>query len=175
MCVFKNYIFNKSLSLSFLKNRNVLVLNDLLGFAVFYLPSFYFYFISLKKISFIFLSYFFFKSFISHFLYKYISLNFLYVARLKMRGLGYVIRRITDNMFSFCFFYVNFFYLYVPLNVICRSYRKKIIFISNNLEVLNTVLKNILLLKKLGPYKILGIRCPKQIILLKKKGGKKKK
>jgi len=175
MCIFKNYVFRKSLNFALLKNYNVLVLRDFLGLTFFYMPSFYFYSVSPSKVGFIFLSYFFFKSFTSHFFYKYVSLNFLYVIRLKMRGLGYVIRKITERMLSFCFFYINFFYLYVPLNVVSRSYRKKVIFISNNLGILNMLLKNILLLKKVGPYKILGLRYPKQIMLLKKKGGKKRK
>jgi hypothetical protein len=175
MYILKNYIFNKSLNVAFFKNNNILMLSDFLGSTFFYLPSFFFYLVSPKSINFIFLNYYFFKSFVSHFFYKYISLNFLYVTRLKMKGLGYVIRKITDKLFSFCFFYINFFYLHVPINVIPRSYRKKIIFISNNLEILNMLLKNILLLKKIGPYKFLGLRYPKQIMLLKKKSGKKRK
>lgn len=175
MHICRSYVFNKSLNITFLKNKNIFLLSDFLGLAFFYLPSFFFYLKSSNKISFIFLNYFFFKSFISHFFYKYTSLKFLYVSRLKMKGLGYVIRKITDKLFSFCFFYINFFYLYVPSNIIPRSYRKKIIFISNNLETLNMLLKNILLLKKIGPYKFLGLRYPKQLMLLKKKGGKKRK
>jgi hypothetical protein len=175
MCVIKNYIFSKSLNLSFLKNNNSLALRDFLGSTSFSLPSLFFYFVSPIKVSFVFLSYFFFKSFISHFFYKYVSLNFLYVIRLKMKGLGYVIRKITGCMLSFCFFYINFFYLYVPLNVIPRSYRKRVIFISNNLAILNMILKSILLLKRVGPYKLLGLRYPKQLAVLKKKGGKKRK
>jgi hypothetical protein len=169
------YALNKPLNFMLLKSSNALLLRGFFGFAFFYLPSFFFYKILPGKINFIFLNYFFFKSFISHFLKKSVHLNFLYVARIRMRGLGYTVRKLAENLFSFCFFYINFFYLFVPLSVISRSYRKRAIFISNDLCVLNMLIKNVLLLKKVGPYKALGLRYPKQIILLKKRGGKKRK
>jgi len=42
---------------------------------------------------------------------------------------------------------------------------------SDNFALLKMVFSNILLLKNVGPYRLRGIRYPRQIILLKK-GGK---
>jgi hypothetical protein len=64
------------------------------------------------------------------------------------------------------------YYIHVPKNIIIKWYKKRIIFISNNFILLKLLFSHILLLKLLGPYRLRGIRYPRQIILLKK-GGKK--
>ena len=48
-------------------------------------------------------------------------------------------------------------------------------FVSNNLEILKMIFKGILLLKNLGPYRLLGVRYRREIYPLKKKGAKKKR
>jgi len=167
----KNYILNKDLDLYLDIKYNIFFLKTILGLFFFYLPSKYFFNYSKNKISFIFHNKFFFRSFISHFFNNYLNLNNLYIVRLKIKGLGYQIYRITNNLYSFHFHYINFFYLFIPFNIITYWYKKRMILISNNLWLLKIVFKCILLLKKLGPYRLLGIRYPRQIILLKK-GGK---
>lgn len=49
MHIKKNYIFNNTLNLMFLKNYNILILSDFLGLTFFYLPSFFFFLIQQKK------------------------------------------------------------------------------------------------------------------------------
>lgn len=167
----KNYILNKDLNLYLDIKYNIFFLKTLLGLFYFYLPSYYFYKHIKNNISFIFSNKFFFKSFIAHFFTNYSNLNNIFIVRLKIKGLGYQIYRITNNLYSFHFHYINFFYLFIPFNIITYWYKKRMILISNNFWSLKTVFKCILLLKKLGPYRLLGIRYPRQIILLKK-GGK---
>jgi|JI61114C2RNA_FD_contig_111_436116_length_5169_multi_7_in_0_out_0_6 hypothetical protein len=169
----KNYKLNKGLDLCFIKKHNIFLLKTLFGVEFFYLPSYFFLKKNNNKISLIFLKKFFFKSFISHFFVKYLHLNYLYIVRLKIKGLGYQIYRITNNLYSFKFHRINLFYLFIPLNIIVYWYKKRIILISNNLILLKIVFKCILLLKKLGPYHLLGIRYPRQIVILKR-GGKSK-
>jgi hypothetical protein len=65
------------------------------------------------------------------------------------------------------------YYFYIPKNLLIKKYRKRIMLISNDFWLLKITFSHILLLKKMGIYRILGLRYPRQIILLKK-GGKKK-
>ena len=72
-------------------------------------------------------------------------------------------------MYYFFFNYTNMYYFYIPENVLIKWYKKRLILISNNFTVLKILFAHILLLKKLGPYRLRGIRYPRQILLLKKK------
>jgi hypothetical protein len=80
---------------------------------------------------------------------------------------------LTKNLYSFHFHFINFFYLFLPLNIVTYWYKKRLLLISNNFFILKIVFKCILILKKLGPYRLLGIRYPRQIIIFKN-GGKSK-
>lgn len=169
----KNFKLNKNLDLYLDRKNSLFFSKTFIGIFSFFLPSYYFFIEKEKNISFIFSNKFFFRSFISHFFSNYSNLNNLFIVRLKIRGLGYQIYKISQNLFSFHFHYINFFYLILPTNIITYWYKKRIILITNNFCLLKTVFKCILLLKKLGPYRLLGIRYPRQIIVLKK-GGKSK-
>ena len=169
----KNYILNKNIDLTFSKKYNLFILKNVIGIMVFYLPSYYFFRDVNNQISFIFLKKFFFKSFISHFFTNYLNLNHIYIVRLKIKGLGYQIYKITNSLYSFHFHFINYFYAFVPSNIIIHWFKKRIILISNNQIILKIFFKCILVLKKLGPYRLLGIRYPRQIFFLKK-GGKAK-
>lgn len=171
--ILKNYKLNKNIDLSFINKYNIFILKNIIGIIIFYLPSYFFYKKKNNQISFIFLKFFFFKSFISHFFANYLNLNNIYIIRLKIKGLGYQIYKITNNLYSFHFHFINYFYSFVPSNIIIHWFKKRIILISNNQVILKTFFKCILLLKKLGPYRLLGIRYPRQIFFLKK-GGKAK-
>src|SRR5688572_18890462 len=104
--ILKNYKLNKNIDLIFIKKYNLFVLRNIIGIIVYYLPSYFFHKINNNKISFIFLKNFFFKSFISHFYSNYLNLNNIYIIRLKIKGLGYQIYKITNNLYSFHFHYI---------------------------------------------------------------------
>jgi hypothetical protein len=98
LIVYKNYILNKNIDLFLNKKFNIFYLKTLIGIFFFYLPSHYFLINKNNNISFIFSNIFFFKSFLSHFFTNYLNLNNLYIVRLKIRGLGYQIYKITNNL-----------------------------------------------------------------------------
>lgn len=116
--ILKNYTLDKNIDLKFINKYNLFVLKNLIGIIVFYLPSYFFHKVKNNQISFLFLKNFFFKSFISHFFSNYLNINNLYIIRLKIKGLGYQIYKITNNLYSFHFHYINYFYVFVPLNII---------------------------------------------------------
>jgi hypothetical protein len=133
LVLYKNYKLNKNINLFLDKKYNIFYLKTLIGIFFFYLPSYYFFKNYKNNISFIFSKKFFFKSFLSHFFYNYSNLNNLYIVRLKIRGLGYQIYKITNKIYSFHFHFINFFYLFLPSNIIAYWYKKRMILISNNL------------------------------------------
>lgn len=114
----KVYNLINNLDLYFFKKYNIFFLKSFLGIFYFYLPSYYFYKDINNNLSFIFLKNFFFKSFISHFFFNYNNLNNIYIMRLKIKGLGYQIYKLTKNLYSFHFHFINFFYLFLPLNIV---------------------------------------------------------
>lgn len=124
----------------------------------------------MNKISFIFHNAIWFKHFIKHVFTFYNTLFNFYFVKLKIRGLGYRIREISEGYYYFFFNYTNYYYMHSPNNLFITMYKKRLLIISLNWQSLKLVLSEILLLKTLGPYRLRGLRIPRQIILLKKSG-----
>lgn len=170
--IIKNYILNKNFFIYLSFKKSILFLKGLHGYLTFKLPSYYFFFQNINKLSFLFINKFFFISFIHHFFLHYKWLFCIYSVRLKIRGLGFRIRSVSNSLYYFFFNYTNMYYIYIPENVLIKWFKKRIILLSNNFFILKLLFTHILLLKKLGPYRLLGLRYPRQIVFLKK-GGKK--
>ena len=132
------YIIRKTYQLVSLFNLvhsvklTILFLQGISGVVCFFLPSLYFYKIMALSLQFLFLTKFFFRSFLKHFFYTYNQLFNFYFVKIKMRGLGYRIRYITDNLFAFFFNYTNYYYFYVPKYFLVKAYKKRMFFISYN-------------------------------------------
>lgn len=154
-----NIYFSYKTSLFYIKNVT--------GVLVIKLPSKFFFNINNKQLSILFLNRFMFKSFLAHFLFKYKQLFFFNFVKLKIKGLGYRIRKIAPNLLRFFFGSTNYFYFHVPFNVIARLKKKRLILVSNNLIILKSLLAHMLLLKKLSVYRIRGLVHTRQIITLK--------
>lgn len=92
---------------------------------------------------------------------------FFYYFKLKVRGLGYRIKRITQRLFRFFMGTTNFFFFHVPKDILVRARRRRMLLISYNKASLNLVFSHLLLLKRLVPYQLRGVFFPKQVILLK--------
>jgi len=168
----KIYIFPAIFNLFFSVNLSILFIKGIFGIILIYMPSFYYVYNLGKNLKFLFISKFLYKCFVKHLFYYYNYVYYVYFIKLKIRGLGYRIRQLWDNLYYFFFNYTNFFYLYVPNNMLIKSYRKRFLLISSNWFLIKMVVSHILLLKKLGIYSLRGIRLVKQIILLKKSGKK---
>ena len=165
--------FNSGIDLFFSKNKNLFFIKGICGISYVFLPSKFFYkVVNNTSIQFIFSNYFFFKGFLSHLVTKLNYLNVIFFIKLKIRGLGYKMRQITSSLFFFFLNYTNYFYFFLPFNLIMHVYKKRSILLSSNWQQLKLILSNILLLKKLGPYTLRGFRLVKQIVLLKKRGKK---
>lgn len=148
-------------------NKSLLFLKGVLGVITIKLPSFFFYKIDNKKISFLFLRNFFITSFFAQFMLVYKQLFFFNFIKLRIKGLGYRIKKICSSLFRFFFGSTNFFYFHVPSNVLVKVKKRRLILLSNNLVTLKTLLAHLLLLKKLSVYRVRGLVYPRQIVTLK--------
>jgi hypothetical protein len=164
----KFYILNKSFDFWFNVKKSLVLIKGYYGIISLRLPSYYFIKNNNNLVSFLFLNRFFFMSFIKHFFYTYNRLFLIYFIRLKIKGLGYRIRKVSNNLYYFFFNYTNMFYFNIPNNIMVKWYKKRLILLSNDFFMLKLIFSHILLLKKLGPYRLRGLRYPRQIILLKK-------
>lgn len=106
-------------------------------------------------------------SFFKHFSYLYKRLFHFSYVKLKIRGLGYRIKRLSNSLLCFFFGHTSLFYFHAPKNVIVKARKRKLLMLSNDLTVLKMTLAHLLLLKKLSAYRIRGLVYPKQIIVLK--------
>lgn len=164
---------NKNINITFDKKNSILKVKGFFGILLYKLPSFYFYKISKNIIYFLFINKFLYLSFIKHFLSLYKRISFIYSVKLRLKGLGYRIRKITKYLYYFFFNYTNMFYFYIPKNILLKWYKKRILLISNNFSILKLIFSNILMLKKIGPYRLRGLRYSRQIIFIKKRIKKK--
>jgi len=168
MLIRKNIIqLNSNFKFFFSKNNSSIYLKGLFGFLILKMPSSFFSYEINNFISFIFLSKFYFSSFYRHFIYMYTDLFKLNFVRLRLKGLGYRIKKITNSLYRFFFNFTNFFYFHIPSNILIKSKRKRIILLSNDLSILKMVLAHLLLLKKFTIYRMRGLLYPRQIIFLR--------
>ena len=154
----KFYIFSKNINIFLISKKSSIYIQSDFGIISLKLPSYYFFTKELNLISFIFLNRFFFISFIKHFFLYYDRLTLIYFIRIKIKGLGYRIRKISNELYYFFFNCTNMFYFYIPNNILIKWYKKRIILLSNDFYILKMLFSHILLLKKLGPYRLRGLR-----------------
>jgi len=164
--------FVKIDSLYYLKNNNLLLLKNKAGYYSFFCPNYLFY----KKINenafkLLFKNKFTFISFIKHFIFSLSNINRIFFIKFKLRGLGYKLRKICNNLYRFYFTRTNYIYVHRPKNILIKSRKKRIILLSNNSNIIHSFFKHLLLLHPIGPYNRKGFHFPKKILILKK--GKK--
>ena len=166
----KNYL-SRDVDLFFCQSSFTLMLKGSSKVLIVYLPSFYFFKKDLfGNFEFLFLKNFFFKSFLKHLLTFYNTLFVSFFLKIKLRGLGYRVRSLARSVHIFFFNYTNYYFFFCPEDIIVKLYRKRILLLSFDWSLLKLVVSHILLFKKLGPYRLRGLRLVRQIIILKKAG-----
>lgn len=169
----KSRLLSKNIDLLYSYKLSCFLVKGFSGVFILRLPSFYFCAnLNKESIILVFLTRFFFKSFIKHLYALSNRLSIVYFIKLRIRGLGFRIRSISDIIYYFFFNYTNYYYLYSPKTLLIRVYKKRMLFISFDWFLLKLVLGHILLLRKIGPYNLLGLRLRRQIVFLKKSGKK---
>lgn len=149
----KNFLY-RDIEIIFLKNYNKILIKE--NFLVLRLFLVNYYFVKLlnnvNNLSFIFLNFKKFFSFFINFLNIYNNLNKLYFFRLKLKGLGFVLKRYSKFLFSFLMAVNHFYYCFIPDNFLIKKKKKHIICISLDLSKLNLFFWNLLFIKKHNVY-----------------------
>ena len=118
--ILKTYNLSKNFNFYISFKKSLIFLKGFYGIFIFKLPSYYFFKKDEKTFYFIFLSNFFFSSFLRHFFVLYNRLFNVYSVRLRVKGLGFRIRKISKNLYYFFFNYTNMFYMHIPKNILIR-------------------------------------------------------
>lgn len=158
-------MLGKNFSCFFVESKGVFFFRSQRGIFMLRLGSFFFFKETKEGVVFVFPTKEIFKRFISG-LFNNFKV-FFYYFKLKVRGLGYRIKRITQRLFRFFMGTTNFFFFHVPKDILVRARRRRMLLISYNKASLNLVFSHLLLLKRLVPYQLRGVFFPKQVILLK--------
>lgn len=111
-----NYFVKLNVQFFFEKQKNLFFIKGKTGVIVFSLPNYYFINIINNSFNFCFLNKYFFYTFFKQisfylkFFFKY------YFIRLRLKGLGYRIKKYNKFLYRFFMGYNHFFYFYVPIN-----------------------------------------------------------
>jgi hypothetical protein len=168
MIIKKNtYILLENFIFFYFRGLSVLLLIGNNGYFILKLPKFFLEKLEKNLISFIFLNKYHFISFLSIFKTFYNRLFFYYFFRLKLRGLGFRVKRMCKNLYRFYFINVNYIYLHVPLSIMVKQKKRKLFFLSKDFNVLQVMICHLLLIKAVTAYKRTGLIYPKMIIMMK--------
>jgi len=126
----KLFLFTKNINFLYSKKLACFFIFNSLGIYMLYLPSYYFYILLNKNIIFLFLKFFFYQSFLKHLFVISNKLTIFYFFKIRIKGLGFRIRSISDILYYFFFNYTNFFYFYPPESLLIRVYKKRMLLIS---------------------------------------------
>lgn len=135
----KNFLY-REIELIFFKNINKFFIQEkFLIIRLFFVNLFFFKIFNgnVKNFNFLFLDFKKFFSFLKNFFNIYNNINNLYFFRLKLRGLGFVLKRYSKYLFSFLMAVNHFYYFFVPKIFLIKKKKKHIICLSLDLAKLN--------------------------------------
>ena len=102
-----------------------------------------------------------------HFINSVTRLVTFSFVKLRLKGLGFRIRKVGHNLYKFFFNFINFIYFHVPFGVFVKARRKRILLVSNDLVRLEQIFSQFLLLRKVNIYRGGGFIYPRQIFFFK--------
>jgi len=117
--IVKNYNLKKNIKLFFSEKKSLLYIKGLYSYIVIKIPNYYF----LKNnnnLNILYKNKYLVLSFIRNINLLYNKLIFLYSVRLKLRGLGFKIRKVSKDLYYFFFNNINMYYFYIPKNLLIK-------------------------------------------------------
>jgi hypothetical protein len=126
MFVLRKYFLKNIVDLFFDFFNNIFFLRTQTGFFFFKLPCYFFFY---NK------SFFFYEkklltSFVAQISFVLRFFFSFFFVRFKIRGLGYRIKHITNNIIRFFIGTTNFFYFLAPFSIFLRARRRRLVLIS---------------------------------------------
>lgn len=150
-----NFFFNRNIQIFFSKKTNKIFLqeNNII-IRLFFVNLFFFKTIlnESKNINFLFIKLKKFYSFFINLINVYNTTKNLYFFRLKLRGLGFVLKRYSKFLFSFVMAVNHFYYFFVPDFFFIKKKKKHIICLSIDNIRLNILFWHLLFIKKHNVY-----------------------
>src|SRR6185295_2886285 len=104
-----NYLIKIKLDFFLFSKLNILLIKGRFGIIFLYLPKYYFYKLNNNKFLFCFLNKYFFYSLLKQFFFIYKIFYKFYYFRLRLKGLGYRIKRMTKKIYRFFLAYNHYF------------------------------------------------------------------
>jgi hypothetical protein len=150
--ILKKTFFLRNSNLYFFKNVNIIIFKNTLGYLKVYMPSEYFLLNKLNRWKFIFLKKSSYNNFFNSFFIYFNKFFRFYFFKLRLRGLGYRIKKITTKLYRFFFAFNHYFYFHISKDIFFKHKKRNLIIFSNNLIKLNDIFSHLLLLKKLDFY-----------------------
>jgi len=150
---------------------NSLILKTAFGYKSLFLPNFYFFKKIKGGIKFVFDNYYKYNLVLRQLKNIIINSYKIFFFKLKLRGLGYKLySHVRRRIVKFFFAYNHFFYLHVPKYVFFKKLKRKFIFYSDNLPILNDLFVKVTQLKKMDFYERANtFIIPKKILYIKKR------
>jgi|ERR1700679_468406 len=167
LSVLNTYLLNKTIKCYIDLQELFLVVYCNNSFFILKIPSAFFYKSKKNIFNIFFLYKYDYISFMRHFFNFYNRIFSLYYFRLKLKGLGYRLIKLSKFLIKIFLNRSNFFYLHLPISVVFKYRTRRLFFISINYVHLRLFIINILLIKKYLSYRMSGIFYPRQIILMK--------
>lgn len=147
-----NFLY-RDIQLIFYKDANKFFLQEkFLVIRLFFLNLYFFKNIQNNTLNFVFLEFKKFFSIFINFFNIYNNINNLYFFRLKLKGLGFVLKRYSKFLFSFLMAVNHHYYFFVPDIFLVKKKKKHLICLSLDLVKLNTFFWNLLFIKKHNVY-----------------------
>jgi hypothetical protein len=150
-----NFFFYRNIQIFFFKKTNKIFLQEKnLIIRIFFVNLFFFKNLSVNylNINFLFIELKKYFSFFKNIWNVYNTIKNLYFFRLKLRGLGFVLKRYSKFLFSFLMAVNHFYYFFVPDFVFLKKKKKHIICLSIDNIRLNILFWHLLFIKKHNVY-----------------------
>ena len=112
-------ILNKNFNFYFI-NKYTLIMKSFYGVFLYKMNSYYFLKNNKLIYKILFINKILYKSFIKHFINLYKKLSNIFSIKLKFKGLGYRIRKISNKLYYFFFNYTNMFYIFIPQKLLIK-------------------------------------------------------
>jgi len=105
----------------------------------FYLPNFFFVKETFNLIKIIFIQKLYYFSFLKNFFFNYLYSKSIYFFRLKLKGLGFFVKRLSKSFLCFFLALNHYFYFNVAQFVYLKKKKRHFMFISYNKDKLNLI------------------------------------
>jgi hypothetical protein len=134
------------------RGNNKIIIKGSTGIASVLLPSFYLFMPYHRGLSFLFTSEQIFVMFFRYFMAMHSVVSRIFFFRLKLRGLGYRIRKMTRFLFRFFFARNHFYYFHLPMGLFVKQKSRTLFVVSSDKAKLNDLFNQLLILRKMDMY-----------------------